>query len=166
MAKNKNCLFPAWFVSLIKRTTSMYLTEELTSMGINAPKPHQRVISKLTTGLGALYYLEKKINLEPLPETMIDEGQTSPVPDLLLYDNESELTRIIIEVCHPNGVSNDLKKVIKLIEENDYGILEGFVYDYKRQQWFKYRKDVGQITENPSYSDVIQHDLNAFLIPS
>ncbi|WKN45276.1 hypothetical protein [Tunicatimonas pelagia] len=41
----------------------MIFPEQLIDMGINAPKEHQRVISKLTTGLGSLYYQERKIDL-------------------------------------------------------------------------------------------------------
>ena len=47
---------------------------------VNAPMDHQRVISQLTVGLGKLYYYDKVISLEPLPETMIDEGRTTPTP--------------------------------------------------------------------------------------
>jgi Uma2 family endonuclease len=113
------------------------LTEHL-EIAVNAPKEHQRIISKLNTGLGLLYYREGKISLEPLPETMIDEGQTSPVPDILLYDNALQQARIIIEVAHNNGAKNDLKKVIRLIEENDYGVEEGFVYNYSLGTWMQY----------------------------
>lgn len=141
----------------------MVTTEEALLMGINAPKQHQRIISKLTTGLGVLYYVNGEIDLEPLPETMIDEGQTSPVPDVLLYDNEAEQTRIIIEVCHPNGLANDLQKVVRLIEENQYGVVEGFVYEYKNGRWYKYRKGVGHLSDRTSFSDVLQLDLNDFL---
>lgn len=52
----------------------MLSIKDITSIGIYAPKEHQRIISQLNTGLGYLYYVEGKITLEPLPETMIDEG--------------------------------------------------------------------------------------------
>lgn len=100
----------------------MFFPEQLINVEIHAPRAHQRIISKLTTGLGVLYYREKRIALEPLPETMIDEGQTSPVPDIQLYDNEDFKTPVIIEVAHPNGVKNDFKKVERLIEDYEYGI--------------------------------------------
>lgn len=74
----------------------MIFPEQLIETGINAPKEHQRVISKLTTGSGSLYYQQQQIALEPVPETMLDEGQTSPVPDMLLYDNQQHTTPIII----------------------------------------------------------------------
>ncbi len=38
----------------------MLFPEQLIDTGINAPKEHQWVISKLTTGLGSLYYQKKK----------------------------------------------------------------------------------------------------------
>ncbi len=142
----------------------MILPEQLIDMGINAPKEHQRAISKLTTGLGLLFYQQHSIPLEPLPETMIDEGQTSPVPDILLYDNQEHKTPIIIEVCHTSGVNNDMKKIIRLIEDFDYGIEEGFLYDYAAKQWRKYTKGQGQMETDNSYSDVLQLDFNDFLL--
>ena len=141
----------------------MLSIKDITSIGIYAPKEHQRIISQLNTGLGYLYYVEGKIALEPLPETMIDEGQTSPVPDLLLYDNLLGQTPIIIEICHTTGFKNDQKKVVELIENTDYGIIEGFIYNYKTQKWWKYVKGEGEITENPSYSLILHCNLNQFL---
>ena len=132
-------------------------------MAVNAPKEHQRIISKLNTGLGVLYYHQGKINLEPLPETMIDEGQTSPVPDVLLYDNENQQTRIIIAVAHANGAGNDFKKIIRLMDENDYGVEEGFVYNYSKNTWMKYKKGQGQDTSRPSWSDLLHLDLATLL---
>lgn len=143
----------------------MISTETLQIVGINAPKDHQRAISKINTGLANLYYFEGKIKLEPLPETMIDEGQTSPVPDIMLYDNEQFVTPVIIEVSHPAGVRNDLKKVRRLIEEEEFGTIEGFVFDYINRKWRKYRKGIGEILENPSYSEVLGLDLQEVMIP-
>jgi hypothetical protein len=133
-------------------------------MSVYGPKAHQRVISKLNSGLGPLFYRERTIQLEPLPETMLDEGQASPVPDLILYDNEARTTPIIIEVCHTDGLRKDLKKVISLLEADDYGILEGFVYDYVATQWYRYTKGDGGLTQSTSFSVVIQLDLNQFLV--
>jgi len=141
----------------------MYYPESILDTGINAPKAHQRIISKLTASLGHLFYHQHEITLEPLPETQIDEGQSSPVPDILLYDNETYRTPIIIEICHPNGLNNDLKKIIRLIEENDYGIQEGFIYDYVRGLWSKYQKGVGQVVNKPSYSAILDIDLATLL---
>lgn len=132
----------------------MIFPEEILSMGINAPIEHQRVISKLITGLGNLFYVEKSIDLEPLPETMLDPGQTSPVPDVLLHDHEQHTSPVIIEVCHSAGLKGDLKKAIKLVEEYEYGIKEAFVYDYKEDKWYKYSKG-GLVRENDSYSSVL-----------
>jgi Uma2 family endonuclease len=141
----------------------MIFPEQLMEMGINAPKEHQRIISKLTTGLGILFYHEGSIDLEPLPETMIDEGQTSPVPDVSLYNNQTFQTPVIIEVCHPNGVKNDFKKVQRLIDEFDYGTIEGFVYDYVNDTWQKYVRGSGLQTEGRSFSEVLQVDLATLL---
>lgn len=98
-----------------------------------------------------------------MPETQIDEGQSSPVPDIMLYNNATFQTPIIIEVCHPNGVNNDFKKIIKLIDANDFGIEEGFIYDYERKRWLKYQKGVGQITDNTSFSSILKMDLALLL---
>ena len=130
----------------------MIFPEQLIDIGINAPKEHQRIISKLTTGLGSLYYQQHKIDLEPLPETMIDEGQTSPVPDVLLYDNQRYQTPVIIEVCHTSGVRNDIKKIIRLVDEFDYGIEEAFLYDYVAGQWQRYTKGNREMEVGVSYS--------------
>ena len=133
-------------------------------MAIYGPRDHQRIIAKLTTRLGYLYYDAKTIRLEPLPETMLDEGQASPAPDVILSDNETEQTPIIIEVCHTKELRRDINEVIRLINEDEYGILEGFVYDYKTGQWLRYRKgDAGLMTET-SFSDVLNLDLSAIII--
>lgn len=132
-------------------------------MSVYGPKAHQRIISKLNSGLGPLYYHQHSISLEPLPATMLNEGEASPVPDLILYDNDNRTTPIIIEVCHTDGLRRDLRKVIRLIDEDDYGIIEGFVYDYMAKKWFRYRKGDGALPTESSYSDLLTIDLNQFL---
>ena len=132
--------------------------------GVWAPIDHQRVISLLTMGLGVLYYREKSIRLEPLPETMLDEAKVSQVPDLLLRDNETDETPVIIEVCKTTGLKADLQKVVDLIDAGLYGIREGFIYNYKTGKWLRYRKgDGGQATES-SFSDVLALDLSQFVV--
>lgn len=142
-------------------TNSLSIVHE--DQGVWAPVDHQRVIAKLLMGLGVLFHREKTIHLEPLPETMLDEGKASLVPDLLLRDNETAQTPIIIEVCHTNGLQGDLHKVFQLIDQGFYGICEGFIYDYRTGQWFRYRKGDGGLTENSSFSEILQLDLNSFL---
>ncbi|GAB3039798.1 hypothetical protein [Spirosoma pulveris] len=131
--------------------------------GTNSPFGHQRIISKLTVELGVLYYHKKTIVLIPLPETPLDEGPGFPVPDVILFDENLEQTRIIIEVCTNRGVNNDLKKVIRLIEDTEYGILEGFVYNYKSREWFRYRKGDGGAATASSVSDVMGIDMGEFV---
>ena len=133
-------------------------------MAVYGPRDHQRIIAKLTTRLGSLYYDAKTIRLEPLPETMLDEGQVSPVPDVILSDNDLDQTPIIIEVCHTKGLKKDINKVIRLINEDEYGILEGFVYDYKTGQWLRYRKGDADLMTETSFSDVLNLDLNDMLL--
>lgn len=131
--------------------------------GVYGPLMHQRIIARLTAGLYPLYR-SGQIVYEPLPETMLTEGYATPVPDVILYDHEAEQTRVIIEVCKNTGLKHDTTKVIHLIEEDDYGILEGFVYNYKTEKWLRYRKgDGGQATES-SFSEVLQLNLNTFLL--
>ncbi|TAE23353.1 MAG: hypothetical protein EAZ92_14695 [Candidatus Kapaibacterium sp.] len=141
----------------------MITLEEALIMGTNAPKPHQRVISRLLATLSYRYYIEGSLSLEPLPETMLDEGQTSPTPDIILYDNVLEETPVIIEITHTNGVKNDLMKVSRLIEETEYGIKEGFVYNYRRNEWHKYRLGEGITKENSSFCEAINLDLATLL---
>ncbi len=141
----------------------MITREEALLMGTNAPKPHQRVISKLLAHLSYRYYVEGSLLLEPLPETMLDESQTSATPDIIFYDNVLEETPVIIEITHSTGLKNDLKKLRSLIEENEYGIEEGFVYDYKRNKWHKYKRGVGDIPDNPSFCEAINLDLATLL---
>lgn len=132
-------------------------------MAVYGPKDHQRVISKLNTHLGVLFYVEGTLALEPFPETMLDESKASPIPDLLLYNNETSESPVIVEVCNQEGLKKDLKKVMQLIDEDNYGIVEGFVYNYKARQWHQYRKGTGWITDSPSFSQLLQLDLDTFL---
>jgi Uma2 family endonuclease len=130
--------------------------------GVYGPLMHQSMIARLTAGLYPLYR-SGQIPYEPLPETMLTEGYATPVPDVILYDHQAEETKVIIEVCKTSGEKSDLRKVIQLIDDEDYGILEGFVYNYKTDSWVRYRKgDGGQATET-AYSDVLRLNLNDFL---
>ena len=130
-------------------------------MGVNAPKAHQRVIGKLMMRLGNLFYDEKRIPFEPFPETMIDEDQTSPTPDVLLFDNESNQNKIIIEVSGNTGFRRDFEKVKELVQT--YGVPEGFVYNYQAKTWHKYVLGKGVDTTSPSYSDLLKFDLMELL---
>jgi Uma2 family endonuclease len=137
------------------------MTENTIYMGVNAPKIHQRIIGQLMMQLGILYYTEKSIPYEPFPETMIDESQTSPTPDILLFDNAQKLNRVIIEVSGNTGARRDFEKVKQLVEE--YGVQEGFVYNYDTRQWLKYALSSGEDLIRPSFSDEIGLDLNELL---
>jgi Uma2 family endonuclease len=137
----------------------MITLEEANVMGIHAPRTHQRVIMRLAAELFFLFDKQKTIHLEPLPETMIDEDGSSPVPDIMLLDNEREEVPVIIEITRTGSVKNDIKKVIALIEDNNYGIIEGFVYDYKRQEWHKIKRGLGIVAENTSFCEAINLDL-------
>jgi hypothetical protein len=125
-----------------------------------SPKEHQAVITRLIHGLADLY-LRDKTQLFPYPETMIDESQTSPAPDILLYDHKQEKTMVLIEITHSVGIKKDGSKVQALM--NDYDVPEGFVYDYRKQQWYKFDRLTGPVKDNSSFSSMLQVDLNNFL---
>jgi len=131
-------------------------------MGANSPKDHQRIITRLIIALGNLHH-QGIVRFEPFPETPLNEGEPSPVPDVSLYDNVLYETPVIIEINHAGGIKSDLVKVRKLIDENYYGIIEGFVYDYKRNQWHKYHRDKGDVTDAPSFCEAINLDLATLL---
>ncbi|KAB7732854.1 hypothetical protein F5984_02585 [Rudanella paleaurantiibacter] len=130
--------------------------------GVYGPILHQSVIARLTAGLYPLYR-SGRIPYEPLPETMLAEEYAAPVPDVVLYDHQTEQARIIIEVCKNTGLKHDISKVVKLTDGELYGILEGFVYNYKTGQWLRYRLGDGGLTTETSFSDVLNLDLNGFL---
>jgi len=129
-------------------------------MGVNAPKEHQRVIRQLTTGLAVLF-TEGRIPYEPFPEVMVDESQTSPTPDVLLFDNQSHQNVVIVEVSGKAAAKKDFSKVMEICDQ--YEIAEGFVYDYISKKWRKYKYGVGEIINVPSFCESIGYDLNTFL---
>lgn len=131
-------------------------------MGVNGPIIHQRIIALLTVGLYPLYKAGV-IPYEPLPETMLGE-YSSPTPDVILYDNETDVTPVIIEICQTRGAKTDVLKVVQLVDGELYGIREGFVYDYKTQQWLRYKLGDGGIATADSFSTVLNLDLNQFLV--
>ena len=131
--------------------------------GTNSPIAHQIIISKLTIELGILYYHKQAISLMPLPETPLGEGPGHQVPDVLLYDNQTEQTKIIIEVAQPRSAERDLYKIINLIENDHYGIEEGFVYNYHANEWLRYRKGDGGVATHSSVSELMGIDMGPFL---
>ncbi len=132
-------------------------------MGHNARLEHQRVITDLIVGLGTLYN-NQAIHLEPLPKTDLDPGNpTSKCPDIQLRDNEQFTIPIIIEIAGNFGYKADFYKARNLVDENVFGIQEVFVYNYDKKSWHKYSYKNGIVEENPSYSDLLQLDLNHFL---
>jgi Uma2 family endonuclease len=137
------------------------MTDNIIIMRVNVPKQHQRVIGKLMTALGHLFYREGTLLYEPFTETMIDEGQTSPTPDILLFDNSTGLNKVIIEVSTSAGAKRDFEKLVELM--HNYSVEEGFVYNYSTGIWRKYRLDTGEALQNSSFCDTIGLDLNDFL---
>jgi len=128
-------------------------------LGIGAPKEHQRVIRKLIYHLSDLY-IKRGIPYEPFPETMIDESQTSPTPDILLYDEQKRKFVVIIEISATQGFKKDFLKIKELCQA--YEVQEGFVYDYLSLQWKRYTLQSDE-TKAISYSIVINQDLGRFV---
>ncbi len=128
-------------------------------MGHLATVHHQRAIKKLVFGLEQLYR-NGATTLEPLPETDIDPGSPeSKCPDLILQNNEDATVPVVIEVATNRGWKTDLAKMRRLIDETEYGIQEGFVLNFEKNEWHKYSKTAGEITDSPYWSDVLQLDL-------
>ena len=129
--------------------------------GANAPVIHQRIIARLTARLYSLFEAGV-IAYEPLPEMTVGEC-SSPTPDVTLYSNATDSTPVVIEICQTRGVRSDTEKIIRMIDGNLYGIQEAFVYDYRTNQWLRYRKGDGGLTTKSSFSQILQLDLNALL---
>jgi Uma2 family endonuclease len=133
--------------------------DNLLYFGVNATWEHQRIIRKLTGELHRLY-TAGQISLEPFAETMIDSGQTSEVPDIMLVDS-TEKVYLVVEITTTKGLKRDIKKVNSFFA--DYEVSEGLVYDYNAKKWYKYQKDKGEITQNQAFSDTIGFDLDTLL---
>jgi hypothetical protein len=137
------------------------MQDNIVYMGVNAPRIHQAIIAQLVTGV-TNRYMQRQTNLFAYPEAMIDQSQTSPVPDVLLADPDTELTAVLIEVTHTQGVKKDSQKLIELM--TTYEVPEGFVYDYKLHLWRCFRLDGPIEGEASSFCQALGIDLNSFLI--
>jgi hypothetical protein len=136
------------------------MNDNMVIMGVSAPRVHQAIITKLIYGLTNLY-LNARSRLFPYPETMIDESQTSPAPDLMLVDVQTDLTKAIIEITHTQSVKKDTQKVLNLMR--DYDVPEGFVYDYKLSIWYKLDLKTGETTKNSAFCEAVHANLDDFL---
>ncbi|GAB4041487.1 hypothetical protein [Spirosoma jeollabukense] len=136
------------------------MNDNIVYMGVNAPRIHQAIIAQLVTGLMNLYR-NRQTRLFAYPEAMIDQSQTSPVPDLLLADPDTELTSVLIEVTHTQGVKKDTQKLKELMVT--YEVPEGFVYDYKLNIWHRYELDGPDSGEESSFCKAVNQSLSEFL---
>ena len=136
------------------------MQDNIIYMGVNAPRIHQAIIAQLVTGVVNLY-VQRKTTLFAYPEAMIDQSQTSPVPDVLIANPESELTVVLIEVTHTQGVKKEVQKLLNLM--TTYEVAEGFVYDYKLHIWRRFQLDGPADGEISSYCQALNTDLNTFL---
>jgi Uma2 family endonuclease len=153
-----------WISSAIPLSLSKHLLEHERQLGdyghhCAAPAPGH-IITELIYGLARLYK-SGQMGLFPYPETMIDESQTSPVPDVMLVDEETDLTKVIIEIAHTQGVKKDLQKLQELMAA--YDVPEGFVYDYRQKRWFRYDLATEQTEPDSSFCAAIGADLDSFL---
>ncbi|MFZ4633211.1 MAG: hypothetical protein ACOYNO_03285 [Saprospiraceae bacterium] len=136
------------------------MNDNLIFMGVNAPRVHQAAITKLIYGLTDLY-VKKESDLFAYPETMIDESQTSPAPDVMLIDPKTDLTKVIIEITHTQGVKKDIQKLLELMR--DYEVPEGFVFDYKLNIWHKFPSNSETGGINSSWCDAVGRELSGLL---
>ena len=138
------------------------MTAEI-EMGHLATVHHQRAIKQLVFGLEQLYR-SGKIALEPLPETDIDPGNPeSKCPDIILQDNVHATVPVIIEVATNRGWKTDFAKMRRLMDDTEYGIQEGFVLNFEKNEWHKYSKETGVEEQVANWSKVLQIDLNKLL---
>lgn len=138
------------------------MTAEI-EMGHLATVHHQRAIKQLVFGLEQLYR-SGKIALEPLPETDIDPGNPeSKCPDIILQDNVNATVPVIIEVATNRGWKTDFAKMRRLMDGTEYGIQEGFVLNFEKNEWHKYSKEAGVEEQVANWSKVLQVDLNKLL---
>jgi hypothetical protein len=140
----------------------MITREEALFLGYKANREHQRTIGRITSALYALYK-QGLLGLEPFSETNLNESEPSPVPDISLFDEKSCTTPVIIEVNDTTGIRNDLLRIKTVLNTTDFGVIEGFVYDFKRNEWHKYHRDKGDITDQPSFCEAINLDLATLL---
>jgi hypothetical protein len=136
------------------------MQDNIVYMGVNAPRIHQAIIAQLVTGLTNLY-LAGKSRLMAYPEAMIDQSQTSPVPDVLLANPDVELTEVLIEITHTQGVKKDTRKLKELM--TNYDVPEGFVYDYKLHLWHRYELHNLDEDQSSAYCKTIGCSLDDFL---
>ncbi len=133
---------------------------EVNGPGIAMSRIHQAIIGRLIYWLTDLY-LKNQTELIAYPETMIDESETSPVPDVMLVNHDTDLTEVIIEVTHTQGVPRDIEKLKNLMKV--YQVGEGFVYDYKQKRWHKFRVGGPNTGEASAFCDAVGQDLSAFV---
>ena len=133
-------------------------------MGHLATIHHQRAIKKLVFGLEKLYQ-SGLIPYEPLPETDIDPGNPeSKCPDLILQDNANATVPIIIEVATNRGWKTDYAKLRRLMNDTEYGIVEGFVLNFQTGDWYKYVKNMADSDKQSSWSNDLNLDLKQFIV--
>ncbi len=132
-------------------------------MGHLATINHQRAIKKLVFELEKRYQ-SGEIIYEPLPETDIDPGSPeSKCPDLILQDNENATVPVIIEIATKRGAKTDFMKVKRIMNDTEYGIVEGFVLNFETNEWYKYSKNTIDVEGPSSWSSVLNLDLNDLL---
>lgn len=136
------------------------MNDYLTLTHVSHSRQHQAIITQLIYGLTGLFK-SGRTRLFPYRETMIGESQTSPVPDVMLVDTQTDLTLVIIEITHTQGVKKDMQKLKELMAT--YDVPEGFVYDYRQNLWHRYDLHSGQIETGNSFCTAIGENLSQFI---
>ena len=79
----------------------------------------------------------------------------------MLANPETQLTEVLTEVTHKQGVKKDTQQLKELM--TTYGVPEGFVYDYTLNRWYRYELDEPDSSEQSSYCRAVGHALSDFL---
>lgn len=135
----------------------MGLLDNYTGIGMS-PRParqHQHVMANLLIAI-------REDGFYALTEECINENdRNSPAPDLVIFTDEDEKQPFaIIEITTTKELKAIKEKVQKLCAVYSY-IQEAFIYNYEKKQWYCAGANVDP--ENPSFSQIIDADLNDYL---
>ncbi len=148
---------------------------DLNGLGMARPLlPHLRYSRNIVMN----WYLQTKFQeyeaFQEAPLYIHETVDDGLVPDvsfhLVLAESIAGSPHVVIEIDHDAmykygnktqmyyGVKKAQKKIIDMVE--DWGLIEGFIFDYDKKKWYKYN---GSDFIFSSYSSVLQVDLNDLL---
>jgi Uma2 family endonuclease len=111
-------------------------------MGTNAKMEHQRILGKLFYALTTLYQTGH-IPYEPFTEMSLKREKGGKTPDILLWDGSAQtkyVYPVLVEICTTSAFETDIAKLKGIMGDAQYGVQEGFVYDYELRKWAIIRK--------------------------